>query len=175
MFHNLRTLIGIAYAKPPLGNLRFEAPEPPEPWKGVKDALTYGSQCLQIEFFTSKILGQEDCLYLNVFRPVIRETSEYFEAVGPRLLPVMIFIHGGYFMSGSSNTYRPDYFMDEDVVLVTLNYRLNAFGFLNSGDQFLRGNQGLKDQVLALKWVQDNIRCELIKLDSRKHVKFIVQ
>ncbi|ODN06566.1 Venom carboxylesterase-6 [Orchesella cincta] len=137
---------------------RFEPPQSPEPWPGIRDALNYGSQCLQIEFFTSRIVGDENCLFINLFRPVIRETNEFFDAVGPRLLPVLVFIHGGYFMSGSSNSYRPEYFMDEDVVLITFNYRVGAFGFLNTGDEFLRGNQGLKDQVLALKWVQNNVR-----------------
>ncbi|CAL8105116.1 unnamed protein product [Orchesella dallaii] len=150
--------LGIPFASPPVGDLRFEPPQPPEPWTEIRQAMNYGSQCLQIEFFTSKIVGQEDCLYINVFRPVIRQTNEFFDAVGPRLLPVMVFIHGGYFMAGSSNRYRPEYFMDEDVVLITFNYRVGSFGFLNTGDEFLRGNQGLKDQVCALKWVQNNIR-----------------
>lgn len=150
--------LGIPFARPPTGDLRFEPPQPPLPWIGIRDALSFGSQCIQVEFFTSKILGQEDCLFLNVFRPVVRETDDFFSAVGPRLLPVMVFLHGGFFMSGSSNTYRADYFMDEDVVLVTLNYRVGSFGFLNTGDAVLRGNQGLKDQVMALRWVQENIR-----------------
>lgn len=150
--------LGIPYAKPPVGSLRFEPPVPAESWKGTRDAVSYASQCLQIEFFTSKIVGTEDCLYLNVFRPVIRTKDPYYDAVGPRLLPVMVYFHGGYFMSGSSNTYGPDYFMDQDLVLVTLNYRLNAFGFLNTETHHLRGNQGLKDQNLALRWIQDNIR-----------------
>lgn len=88
----------------------------------------------------------------------IRQANGFVDASGPRLLPVMVFIHGGYFMSGSSNPYRAEYFMDEDVVLVTFNYRVGSFGFLNTGDDILRGNQGMKDQVLAMRWVQANIR-----------------
>jgi carboxylesterase type B len=70
----------------------------------------------------------------------------------------MVFIHGGYFMFGGTDLYRPNYFMDEDVVLVTINYRLGAFGFLSTGDDVVPGNMGLKDQVLALKWVQAAIK-----------------
>ncbi|CAL8090404.1 unnamed protein product [Orchesella dallaii] len=70
----------------------------------------------------------------------------------------MFFIHGGLFIFGAGDLYRPDYFMDEDVVLVTINYRLASFGFLNTGDELVRGNMGLKDQVLAMKFVQQNIR-----------------
>lgn len=74
------------------------------------------------------------------------------------LLPVIFFIHGGLFMFGQSHTFGPRYFMDEEVVLVSINYRLNSFGFLNTGDGVVQGNQGMKDQVLALQWVQQNIR-----------------
>lgn len=65
--------LGIPYGRPPLGELRFEPPQPPESWTGIREAQSYGSQCLQIEFFTSKIMGNEDCLYLNVYRPVVSD------------------------------------------------------------------------------------------------------
>ena len=73
------------------------------------------------------------------------------------MLPVLIFIHGGHFTEGASEKYLPDFFMDEDVVLVTPNYRLGVLGFLNTGDGVVRGNMGLKDQSLALRWVAANI------------------
>jgi len=75
----------------------------------------------------------------------------------PKPLPVMVWIHGGKFVSGSSTMYRGDYFMDENVVLVTLNYRLGPFGFLSTQDNVIKGNMGLKDQIMALKWIQENI------------------
>lgn len=94
------------------------------------------------------ILGKEDCLTLNVYTPKNANQG----------LPVMVFIHGGFFMTGSSAFFPPLYFMDEEVVLVTMNYRLNSFGFLNTGDGTVTGNMGLKDQSLALKWVKENIQ-----------------
>ena len=74
------------------------------------------------------------------------------------LLPVMVWIHGGAFEHGSGKNYHPEFLMDKDIVLVTLNYRLGILGFLSTGDSFAPGNFGMKDQVLALKWVQKNIQ-----------------
>ena len=76
------------------------------------------------------------------------------------LLPVMVWIHGGFFLKGSSNStkYGPDYLLDKDIVYVSLNYRLGVLGFFSTGDSVAPGNFGLKDQVLALKWVQKNIK-----------------
>lgn len=98
--------------------------------------------------------GDEDCLILNVYTPRIPK-----ESTMPSILPVMFWIHGGGFASGSSSTilFGPDFFMDEDVILVTTNYRLGALGFLSTEDEVITGNMGLKDIVLALKWVRDNI------------------
>ena len=101
---------------------------------------------------TAQISGSEDCLTLNVYTPA--------PIVG-KCRPVMVWIHGGGFVSGSGKTdmYSPDYLIAEDVVVVTINYRLGIFGFLAFEDPSLGvpGNAGLKDQVMALKWVQKNI------------------
>ncbi|XP_057336401.1 uncharacterized protein LOC130674963 [Microplitis mediator] len=141
---------GIPYAKPPLGELRFKDSEPAEPWSGLKDATKFGNVCAQKDFFTRRTLGNEDCLFLNVYTSDLKPDA-------PRA--VMVWIHGGAFFFGSGNDdiYGPDYLVEKDVVVVTMNYRLGMIGFLNLEDEAAPGNQGLKDQVLALKWVQKNI------------------
>ncbi|CAB0037398.1 unnamed protein product [Trichogramma brassicae] len=177
---------GIPYAEPPTGQLRFRDPVAVKPWKGVRDALAHGANCPQSDFITSSIGGSDDCLYLNVYTSAksIGE-GDGFESPPQRLRPTMVWIHGGGFMfgSGDDTLYGPDYFMTKDIVLVTINYRLGALGihtdfykriilfshiivyyivkigtgFLNLEDELAPGNQGLKDQVLALKWIRDNI------------------
>ncbi|CAG7831425.1 unnamed protein product, partial [Allacma fusca] len=113
---------GIPYAKPPVGPLRFASPQPIGPWEKVRDGSKFGPRCPEIGVFGNTV-GDEDCLYLNVAAPKV-ETTE--------LLPVMVFIHGGGFQSGCGSIYHPHFFMDENVILVTLNYRLGAIGFLNT-------------------------------------------
>ncbi|KYM97319.1 Esterase FE4 [Cyphomyrmex costatus] len=150
--YNVRYLAfrGIPYAKPPIGELRFKDSVPAEPWFGERDASRYGSMALQLDLTTHEAIGNEDCLYLNVYTMKI-------ELLEKR--PVMVWIHGGGFFVGSSDAswYGPDYIIQKGVVLVTLNYRLGVLGFLNLNDKVAAGNQGLKDVVLALKWVQKNI------------------
>ncbi|XP_038219848.1 esterase E4-like isoform X2 [Zerene cesonia] len=142
---------GIPYAKPPHGSLRFKAPQPPEPWEGVRDATTEGNVCAQIEqVFEKKYVGDENCLFLNVYTPNL--DGEF--------LPVMLYIHGGGFLfgSGSSVFYGPDYLVEKDVVIVTINYRCGALGFLSLNTPEVPGNAGLKDIVQALRWVKENIK-----------------
>ena len=107
--------------------------------------------CPQINGFT--LDGVEDCLFLNVYVPKKAIDDQDLK------LPVMVFIHGGALITGSGNfrDYGPLHFMDKDVILVTINYRLGPFGFFFMGDEMVSGNAGLKDQVMALQWVQDNI------------------
>ncbi|XP_055677764.1 juvenile hormone esterase-like [Lutzomyia longipalpis] len=145
---------GIPYAEPPVGKLRFENPVPYRGWKGYWDATYPRSACIQrnILIHTKPILGSEDCLYLNVYRPS--------QLKHVKNLPVMVWLHGGSLVSSSSSPDEvgPEYFMDNgEVILVTLNYRLGMFGFLCSGDGAVKGNFGLKDQQLALKWIAANI------------------
>lgn len=142
---------GIPYAEPPLGKLRFKAPRPALPWEGVKKATQHGPVCPQVDIFTEILIpGSEDCLYLNVYTPEINSET---------LLPVMFFIHGGGYKSGSGNVdnYGPDFLVAHGIVLVTINYRLDALGFLCLDTEEVPGNAGLKDQVAALKWVKENI------------------
>lgn len=142
---------GIPYAQPPIGELRFRAPQRPTPWEGIRDCSQPKEKAVQVQFVFDKMDGGEDCLYLNVF-------TNNLSPAKPR--PVMVWIHGGGFIIGEANReqYGPDYFIREDVVLVTIQYRLGALGFLSLKTPGLNvpGNAGLKDQVLALKWIKNN-------------------
>ncbi|CAH2091333.1 unnamed protein product [Euphydryas editha] len=147
--------LGIPYAKPPLGNLRFRNPQPPDLWNGERDATATREEniCCQSDFIKGKVIGSEDCLYLNVYTPRLPDPNTKF-------LPVMVFIHGGGFVYSNGimkEELGPDYLIDNDVVVVTFNYRLGVLGFLSLDIPEARGNMGLKDQVQALKWVQSNI------------------
>ncbi|XP_059620325.1 juvenile hormone esterase-like [Phlebotomus argentipes] len=144
---------GIPYAEPPVGKLRFENPVSHRGWSGFWDASYPREVCIQKNYFLAKepIVGSEDCLYLNIYRPA--SDSE-------KNLPVLVFIHGDGFLAFSSDPgfLGPDYFMaNGQVILVTLNYRLGMFGFLCSGDAAVQGNFGFKDQQLALEWITLNI------------------
>ena len=158
---------GIPFAKPPLGNRRFEVsttitvkqnlaslvqePEPVEPWYGTWNA-TFLSECAQtFMLHPDQTTGDENCLHVNVYVP--RQTPNPDDN-----LDVVVHIHGGAFMYRSGHSYsRPDFLMDHEVVFVTFNYRLGVFGFLSTEDDVVPGNNGLKDQVLALEWVRDNV------------------
>ncbi|XP_038219764.1 esterase FE4-like [Zerene cesonia] len=145
---------GIPYAEPPVGDLRFKAPKPKSPWTGVRQAKEHGPESCQYDvIFTqsTEFIGKEDCLYLNVYTPNIEPENP---------LPVMVFIHGGGFFCGSGNSerYGPEFLIKHNVILVTINYRLDILGFLCLDTEDIPGNAGMKDQVAALRWVQNNIR-----------------
>ncbi|PZC80786.1 hypothetical protein B5X24_HaOG200160 [Helicoverpa armigera] len=146
---------GIRYAQPPRGSLRFRPPAPLEPWSGVRDALEEGAVCPHRFMLFDTYKGDEDCLFLNVYTPALPDKMSGYN---PKLA-VMVWIHGGAFAMGSGNAflYGPDHLVGAGVVLVTLNYRLGALGFLSLENDEVSGNMGLKDQVMALKWVRDNI------------------
>lgn len=112
--------LGIPFAKPPVGNLRFELPQPAEPWEGVRDATSFAPKCIQVDIITQQFYGEEDCLYLNVFVPKMAEPK--------KPLPVIVYIHGGLLHYGSADVFRAKYFADESVILVTIQYRLGALG-----------------------------------------------
>ncbi|CAH2238151.1 jg22079 [Pararge aegeria aegeria] len=120
-----------------------------QPWTGIWNSTRITAACLQFDPAIDKIIGSEDCLFVNVHTPKLNPSA---------LLPVVIFIHGGSFVFGAGGQYDGFYMMDRDVVLVTVNYRLGPFGFLRTGDTVIPGNTGLKDQSFALKWVRDNIK-----------------
>ncbi|KAG8334358.1 hypothetical protein J6590_092289 [Homalodisca vitripennis] len=147
------TFKGIPYAAPPVGNLRFKAPQPPANWSDV--LLTYADApaCLQpLREVPFPITYNEDCLYLNVFTP-------YLQPKNGKGMPVIVWIHGGKFYQGSSATekYGVDFLLMKDVVVVLMNYRLGIFGYLNMNLAGAQGNAALKDAVMALKWVQTEI------------------
>eukprot|EP00088_Acartia_fossae_P051168 TRINITY_DN5749_c0_g1_i2.p1 TRINITY_DN5749_c0_g1~~TRINITY_DN5749_c0_g1_i2.p1 ORF type:complete len:611 (-),score=135.22 TRINITY_DN5749_c0_g1_i2:452-2284(-) len=146
------TFLGIPYAQPPVGNLRFL---PPQPMLGGYDnyeAFQYGAICPQanLDFEADeKFTGNEDCLYLNIF-----SKSQDANATNRMLKPVMVWIHGGGFVLGSGSDYDPLPLVLDDVLAVTINYRLGAFGFLTFGNDVVSGNNGLRDQIHALKWLK---------------------
>ncbi|XP_023564443.1 liver carboxylesterase 1 [Octodon degus] len=155
--------LGVPFAKPPLGSLRFVPPQPPEPWKYVKNTTSYPPMCSQdpeasqfiSDFYTNRkesisLKHSEDCLYLNIYTPVdVRKKSS---------LPVMVWIHGGGNVVGAASTYDGlALSAHENVVVVTIQFRLGIWGFFSTGDEHSRGNWGHLDQVAALRWIQDNI------------------
>ncbi|XP_073950365.1 carboxylic ester hydrolase-like [Choristoneura fumiferana] len=146
---------GIRYAQPPRGPLRFRPPVPLEPWTGVRDALEEGAVCPHRFMLFDTYKGEEDCLFLNVYTPAL---PDKLTGYNPELA-VMVWIHGGAFAVGSGNSflYGPDHLVGAGVVLITLNYRLGALGFLSLENEEVSGNMGLKDQVMALRWVRDNV------------------
>jgi para-nitrobenzyl esterase len=151
---------GIPFAAPPVGALRWRAPQPVKPWTGVKRASTFGPSCMQDPTF-ARIFGapsevSEDCLYLNVWTPA-KTTAD--------TLPVMVWIYGGGFVGGqtSAPTYDGTRLAEKGVVLVSVAYRLGVFGFLAHQDLSREsgkgsGNYGLQDQIAGLQWVKANIR-----------------
>lgn len=158
--NRMREFLGIPYATPPVGNLRWRPPQPHAPWDEPLDAVRFGNTCPQnqdINGFATPS-DHEDCLFLNVFTPVLGDGGD--DDAGR---PVMVWIYGGGLNEGESNDYDPsDLVKRGGVVFVSMNYRVNVFGFFahpaldNEGHR--AGNYGLMDQQLALKWVKDNIR-----------------
>jgi len=149
----LSRFLGIPYAKPPIGDLRWADPQPPEAWEGVYQATQFKPACMQQETTPTVLVEQEDCLTLNIWAP---------NTPGPH--PVMFWVHGGGNETGSASE---PYFdgsklaASQNVVFVSINYRLNAYGFFAlpsiNGAPAINGNQGIKDQIAALQWVQGEI------------------
>lgn len=158
----VHTFLGIPFAKPPVGPLRFAPPEAPEPWSGVRDGTSQPAMCLQnLDVINAEGLKEmklklppvsmsEDCLYLNIYAPAHAHEGSN--------LPVMVWIHGGGLMTGMASMYDGSLLtVNEDLVVVTIQYRLGVLGFFSTGDEHARGNWGYLDQVAALRWVQQNI------------------
>ncbi|KAK3526570.1 hypothetical protein QTP70_030708 [Hemibagrus guttatus] len=154
--------LGVPFAKPPVGPLRFTAPQPAEEWKGVRDATKQPYICIQNRDASVELFGNlsilsveipevsEDCLYLNIYTPA--KPGEEAK------LPVMVWIHGGGLSIGSASVYDGSVLSAyQNVVVVLIQYRLGLFGFFSTGDEHAPGNYGLLDQVAALQWVQENI------------------
>uniref|UniRef100_A0A6P4F0J3 Carboxylic ester hydrolase n=1 Tax=Drosophila rhopaloa TaxID=1041015 RepID=A0A6P4F0J3_DRORH len=140
----------IPYAKPPTGDLRFEAPQPySNQWTDVFDATKPAADCLQWnQFRAEKLQGEEDCLTMSIFKPKNQIRS----------YPVVVLLHGGGFMFGGQTSNGHEYIMREGrMLLVKISYRVGPLGFASTGDKDLPGNNGLKDQRLALRWIKQNI------------------
>ncbi|XP_077540981.1 acetylcholinesterase-like [Haemaphysalis longicornis] len=155
--------LGIPYAEPPIGPLRFSKPVPVEPWNGTLKATKRPKPCPQnIHYHTDEVSfyymnNSEDCLYLNVRKPA----AECKQASCDSKFPVVVFMHGGCFQWGDSGLFIHDggnFAALTDTVFVSFNYRLNVFGFLSAGNKDVPGNWGLWDQNLVLTWVQRNIK-----------------
>jgi para-nitrobenzyl esterase len=157
---SVRAFLGIPYAMPPVGDLRWKAPVPVAKWSGVKKTTDFGPHCMQGPIFGDMKFrdsgGSEDCLTLNVWAPANAPSKK---------LPVMVWIYGGGFVAGTTSEARQDgtHIAQQGVILVSMNYRLGIFGFMvhpelakESGHNSA-GNYGLMDQLAALKWVHENI------------------
>lgn len=156
----LQLYFGVPFAKPPIGNLRWKAPEPADNWKGVLSTKDFGARPVQGIVFgdmNSRSDGlSEDCLYLNVWTPAKRTTKG---------LPVLVYFYGGGFVAGDASEPRYDgaNMAKKGIVVVTVNYRLGIFGFFAHPELSQEaaykgsGNYGLLDQQAGLKWVQKNI------------------
>lgn len=161
---HLYTFLSVPYAKPPVGELRFKAPQPVESWQGIMQATKWPPFCVQPSMTLasksspvhplSQIMS-EDCLYLNIWTPSLKFNKNYKR-------PVMLWIHGGAFQYGGISVDENDgsaLALLGDVVVVTLNYRISAFGFLNANNPANGPNNvGILDQRLAMEWVQANIK-----------------
>uniref|UniRef100_A0A672M814 Carboxylesterase type B domain-containing protein n=1 Tax=Sinocyclocheilus grahami TaxID=75366 RepID=A0A672M814_SINGR len=166
--------LGVPYAMPPTGQRRFQAPEPPASWPGIRNATQFAPVCPQYledrllltdmlpVWFTANLdtvasyvhEQSEDCLYLNIYVPTEEDAHD-----DTGLKPVMVYIHGGSYVEGTGNMIDGSILASYgNVIVVTVNYRLGVLGFLSTGDQAAKGNYGLLDQIQALRWVKENIQ-----------------
>ena len=157
---NVRAFLGIPFAAPPVGKLRWQPPQPAHPWQGVRKADAFGPRCMQRTVYSDMVFRDkgpsEDCLYLNVWTPA-QSASER--------LPVMFWIYGGGFQAGATSEPRQEgmNLAKKGVVVVSANYRLGIFGFFShpalakESPHQASGNYGLMDQIAALRWVKENI------------------
>ena len=165
----VRSFKGIPFAQPPVGNLRWKPPQPPQNWNGVRQAIQFGPRCMQHPVygdmnFRSKGMS-EDCLYLNVWTPADSDTKTGDKKTSTAGLPVLVYFYGGGFVAGDSSEPRYDgeSLAKRGIVFVSMNYRLGLFGFLahpeltKESPHHASGDYALLDQNAALQWVQKNI------------------
>uniref|UniRef100_A0A0M3IDX1 Carboxylic ester hydrolase n=1 Tax=Ascaris lumbricoides TaxID=6252 RepID=A0A0M3IDX1_ASCLU len=156
----VNAFLGIPYAKPPTGALRFKMAQPPKKWSGVRECTMHGPRAPQVDMLFERLSNSvpksEDCLYLNVFAPDWEMPPDQENGRA-----TLVWIHGGAFVIHSSANYGDygicKYLCAKEVVVVTLQYRLGLFGFSATGDENCVSNLGLRDQTSALRWVKENI------------------
>src|SRR5215469_11951008 len=168
----IHAFLGIPYAAPPVGNLRWRPPVPHDHWFAPLNATQFGNHCPQPPTPFGRPSVTEDCLFLNVFTPGDDGNRASIFDVFRNRRPVMVWIHGGALVTGESDDYDPTALVQDGVIVVTINYRLGALGFLAhpalaaestdpdhdfDTDANSAGNYGLMDQQAALRWVRDNI------------------
>uniref|UniRef100_A0A8C6S290 Carboxylic ester hydrolase n=1 Tax=Nannospalax galili TaxID=1026970 RepID=A0A8C6S290_NANGA len=158
----VNVFLGIPFAAPPLGSLRFASPQPAVPWNDLREATTYPMLCFQstewlityqkmLRVHYPNFTVSEDCLYLNIYAPAHADNGSS--------LSVMVWIPGGGFETGSASIFDGSALAAyEDVLVVTIQYRLGIFGFFSTQDQYAPGNWAFKDQLAALLWVKENIK-----------------
>ncbi|XP_071076488.1 neuroligin-4, X-linked-like [Desmodus rotundus] len=165
--------LGVPYASPPTGERRFQPPEPPSSWTGVRNATQFAAVCPQhldersllhdmlpiwftanLDTLMTYVQDQnEDCLYLNIYVPTEDDIHDQSSKK-----PVMVYIHGGSYMEGTGNIIDGSILASYgNVIVITVNYRLGILGFLSTGDQAAKGNYGLLDQIQALRWIEENV------------------
>lgn len=165
--------LGVPYASPPTGERRFQPPEPPSSWTGVRNATQFAAVCPQhldersllhdmlpvwftanLDTLMTYVQDQnEDCLYLNIYVPTEDDIHDQSSKK-----PVMVYIHGGSYMEGTGNIIDGSILASYgNVIVITINYRLGILGFLSTGDQAAKGNYGLLDQIQALRWIEENV------------------
>lgn len=156
----VRMFKGIPFAAPPVGDLRWQPPQPTKNWKGVKDAKNFAARCMQQPVFSDMMFRSngmsEDCLYLNVWTPANKKGEK---------LPVLVYFYGGGFIAGDGSEYRYDgeSLAAKGIVVVTMSYRLGVYGFFahpelsKESPKGASGNYGLLDQNAAIRWVKENI------------------
>uniref|UniRef100_A0A3P8YC05 Carboxylic ester hydrolase n=1 Tax=Esox lucius TaxID=8010 RepID=A0A3P8YC05_ESOLU len=168
----VRAFLGIPYGKPPIGKLRFQSPQPAEGWRGVQHVTHYSNSCLQpvdtslpgfyeTEMWNPNTNQSEDCLYLNIWTPPISNKTACCRSSSPcfSLAPVLVWIYGGRFTSGTASLDMYDgRFLSVHHTCILVGHRVGPLGFLSlPGSKVIRGNAGLQDQQLALRWVANNI------------------
>ncbi|XP_026493288.2 esterase E4-like [Vanessa tameamea] len=151
------SFLSIPYAQAPIGELRFKAPVPHPGWSDVLEAKKEKKHCAQHnlpirQIKTYGFCGVEDCLHLNIHTPNLPDNKN-------SKLPIIVFLYNENFKVSYNATkeYGPDFLMNEDVILVTINHRLGALGFVSFEDELIPGNNGIRDVILALRWIKDNI------------------
>jgi carboxylesterase type B len=155
--------LGVPYAAPPVGALRWAAPQPASRWPGIRQATAYGGRCAQLASGNGPRVDNEDCLYLNVYTPPGAAQATGNAAGGRSGLPVLVMIHGGGLTTGAGDQHDGSLIVTTDhIIVVSINYRLGPFGFLDvpglgTTASTANGNYGLLDQEAALRWVQRNI------------------